>query len=142
MKHIQAGVFSQMLAPADGSTAVRTANVDCAGYDYATIVVGLGAEANTNSTNVAVALLESDDTVATNFANVAASTYNQTIDNTSATEYVLHVDLKGRKRYLRISVTPDTHTTNGVVNSAAYAILAPENPASSNSSNADNVAVG
>jgi hypothetical protein len=81
--------------------------------------VALGAELNTNSTNVAVQLLESDDTTASNFATFNAS-YNRTVDNTTATVATFHVDLEGRKRYLRVSVTPDT-TTNGPVTTAAVA---------------------
>lgn len=117
----QIGTDSSLLAPADGATAVRTANLDCQDAHYATIRVHLGAEANTNSTNVAVQLSESDDTVVTNFATFDA-TFNRTVDNAAARVAVSHVDLRGRKRYLRVTLTPDT-TTNGTVNSAASATL-------------------
>lgn len=121
MKNQQAGTYSLLLAPVAAATTVRTANLDCQGADYATIQLALSAEANTNSTNVVVALLESDDTTATNFATFNAD-YNQTVDNTAAAVYTCHVDMRGRKRYLRLSVTPDT-TTNGAVISSAVAIL-------------------
>jgi KaiC/GvpD/RAD55 family RecA-like ATPase len=110
-----------MLAPGAAATAVRTANLDTAGASYATILVPLGAELNTNSTNVAIQLSESDDTVATNFATFNAD-YNRTVDNTAATVAVNHLDLRGRKRYIRLTVTPDT-TTNGVVLTSAVAVL-------------------
>ncbi len=140
MKRQQAGVYSLMLAPITAATTARTANLDCAGADYATIQIHLGAEANTNSTNVVVALLESDDTTASNFATYNA-TYNQTIDNASATMAVYHINLNGRKRYQRISLTPDT-TTNGAVLSCVSAILDKEIKSGSNADNAPTVEVG
>lgn len=121
MQYQQTGYVSSMLAPITAATTERTANLDCAGANFATIVVSIGAEVNTNSTNVAIALLESDDTTASNFATFDA-TFNRTVDNTSGTVALNHVDLRGRKRYLRIKITPDT-TTNGAVGSAAIATL-------------------
>ena len=121
MKHLQAKTYDVLLAPGTAATAARTANLDTLGADYATIEVVLGAELNTNSTNVAMTLSESDDTVVTNFATFNAS-FNRTIDNTGAVVAVNHIDLIGRKRYIRLTVTPDT-TTNGVVLTSAVAVL-------------------
>lgn len=121
MNHLQSKTYSVMLAPSAAATAVRTANLDTAGAHAATVLVHLGAELNTNSTNVAIQLSESDDQVATNFATFNAD-FNRTVDNTSAVVAVNHLDLRGRKRYIRLTVTPDT-TTNGVVLSSAVAIL-------------------
>jgi hypothetical protein len=139
MKDLQAKTYSVMLAPSAAATAVRTANLDTAGADYATILVPLGAELNTNSTNVAIQLSESDDTVATNFATFDA-TFNRTVDNTAAVVAVNHIDLRGRKRYLRLTVTPST-TTNDVVISQAIAILDKE-VRDAKASSGDNVVVG
>jgi hypothetical protein len=139
MKDLQAKTYSVMLAPSAAATAVRTANLDTAGSDYATILVPLGAELNTNSTNVAIQLSESDDTVATNFATFDA-TFNRTVDNTAAVVAVNHIDLRGRKRYLRLTVTPST-TTNDVVISQAIAILDKE-VRDAKASSGDNVVVG
>lgn len=113
--------YSTMIGPVDAATTAQTANLDTQDADYATIQVLLGAEANTNSTNVAIQLSESDDTVVTNFATFDAS-FNRTVDNAANTIAVNHVQLGGRKRYLRLTVTPDT-TTNGAVEIAACAIL-------------------
>jgi hypothetical protein len=125
MKVAQLATDSVLLAPsASAATTARTANLDCAGANYASIRLVLGAELNTNSTNVAVQLLESDDTTASNFATFN-STFNRTVDNTAATVATFHVDLEGRKRYLRLAVTPDT-TTNGVVVSSAVASVMKE----------------
>jgi len=50
------------------------------------------------------------------------------------------VSMVGRKRYLRLSVTPDT-TTNGAVLVSAVSALDKEVKNSSNSDNADSVSV-
>ena len=140
MKQLQSVKRNVMLAPITAATTVRTANLDCAGADYATITIVLGAEANTNSTNVAVRLLESDVTTATTFATFDAN-FNRTLDNTAAIVAAYNVDLKGRKRYLRIELTPDT-TTNGAVLSSVIGNLDLEVENIANSSNADVSVVG
>jgi len=89
----------------DGATA--TANLDMKGYDYATIVVNCGDEETTDATLPVVSLLESDDTQVTNFATVVA---NASPDLLTARNVVRHVDMRGRKRYLRLSVTAGTGT--------------------------------
>lgn len=120
MKVAQLGTDSVLLTPLAAATTVRSAFLDCQGANYATIRVQIGVELNTNSTNVAIQLAETDDT------NVAAATFdaaaNRTVDNTAATIATTHVDLEGRKRYLKITMTPDA-TTNGPVVSSASATL-------------------
>ena len=123
MNHQQALTYSALITGTTTATTVRTANLDCQGADYATIVVTTSAELNTNSTNVVAAILESDDTTASNFATFDAD-HQRTIDNTSAAVAAFHVDLRGRKRYLRISLTPDA-TTNGTVIVSAVGIVKP-----------------
>lgn len=140
MKTTQSCVYSTLLAPITAATTARTANLDCQGADYASIIIAVGAEANTDATGVIVSLKESDDTTASNFATFN-STYAFTIDNDTAKEAVLHVDLNGRKRYLQIGLTPDT-TTNGAVLSAVVGCLQKEIAASANTNNADYVKVG
>jgi len=121
MKSPATGVDSVMIGVTDAATAALTANLDTQDAHYATIRVNLSAEANTNSTNVAIQLSESDDTVVTNFATWDA-TFNRTVDNTSAAVATSHIDLEGRKRYIRLTVTPDT-TTNGAVGISAIGTL-------------------
>ena len=120
MKVAQLGTDSILFTPTAAATTARTASLDCAGANYATIRVLLGAEVNTNSTNVILSLGETDDT------NVAYTTFNaasnRTVDNTAATVATTHIDLEGRKRYLKITATPDT-TTNGAVTVAMTATL-------------------
>ncbi len=139
MKQSQALVRSSVLAPVTAATTARTAAIDTQGADYASIVFHIGAELNTNSTNVALNLRESDTNAATAFATFN-SAFSVTADNTAATVQVFNVDLKGRKRYLQVVVTPDT-TTNGTVISSCVAELVKEVSAA-NSSNADQVVVG
>jgi hypothetical protein len=122
MKVAQLGTDSVILAPITAATTARTSsNLDCAGANYASIRVILGAEVNTNATNVPIVLKESDDTTASNFATFTA-TFNRTVDNTTGTVATSHVDLGGRKRYINVTVTPDT-TTNGAVLSAVQATV-------------------
>jgi hypothetical protein len=120
MKIAQLGTDSLLFTPTAAATAVKTASLDCAGANYATLRVMLGAELNTNSTNVAIQLEESDNATASYTTFNAAA--NRTVDNTAATVATTHVDLEGRKRYLKITVTPDT-TTNGPVTVAMDATL-------------------
>jgi hypothetical protein len=117
MKHLQAAVVSSLITVTDAATATAAGTLDCQGADYAVIQVHVTAEANTNSTNVSLDLLENDTTVVTNFATFNAATA-VTLDNTAAAVQKFGVDMRGRKRYLRVTVTPDT-TTNGAVGISA-----------------------
>lgn len=119
MKVAQLGTDSVLLTPLAAATTERTASLDCQGANYATIRVQIGVEVNTNSTNVAIQLAEGDDTNTYTTFNAAA---NRTVDNAAATIATTHVDLDGRKRYLKLTMTPDT-TTNGAVVSSASATL-------------------
>ena len=112
---------SLLIAPqAMTNSATVTANLDTTGAAYATIRVALASEINTNAVGPTLSLLESDDTVVTNFATVTADRSSE--DITSAKEVTYGVDLRGRKRYLRLSVSTDT-TTNDNVTLAAVATL-------------------
>lgn len=140
MKTMQKKVRTLLLAPATAATSARSAAFDTRGGKYASIEIILGAKANTNSTNVTLQLAEGDTT---NSFVTFNSAYNVTQDaTTNGAVGVYHVDLKGRQRYLRLTVTPDTHTTNGVIISSAVGILDPEFANPANSSNAGFVVVG
>lgn len=121
MQYPQTAYPVLVLTPTAAATAALTANVDCQGANFATINVALGIELNTDSTNVAIQLSEADDTDASNFATFHAA-FNRTVDNTAAVVAANHIDLRGRKRYIKLTVTPDT-TTNGPVTIAAVADL-------------------
>lgn len=114
-------VESVLLAPITAATTARTADLDIADANFATIRVVVGAEANTNSTNVAIQLSENDTTVTSNFVTFDAS-YNRTVDNTAGRVAVNHIDCEGRKRYIKLTITPDTTTNGAVITSAVGSV--------------------
>lgn len=143
MKTQQSAIRTLIMAPIAAATTARTASTwDTKGSDYASVEITIGAGANTNTVGVTIALKESDTTVVTSAATFNAS-YATTIGaaSTVGAVGVLHVDLKGRKRYLQLTLTPDT-TTNGAIICSAVGINDPEFKSIANSSNADLVVVG
>jgi len=97
-----------------------TANLDTIGANYASIRIPLASEINNDAVGPTLSLLQSDDTVVTNFATITA---NRTAEDITAAKVVTyHVDLRGRKRYLRLRVSTDT-TTNDDVTIAAVSTL-------------------
>jgi hypothetical protein len=96
------------------NSATRTANLDCKGAAYATIRMNFASELNTNAVGPTISLLESDDTTATNFATFSSDFERTNEDLTAAKQIVYRTDLRGRKRYLRLSVTTPTATNDNV----------------------------
>ncbi|GMQ90465.1 MAG: hypothetical protein BMS9Abin10_0847 [Gammaproteobacteria bacterium] len=97
------------------NAGTASGNVDTLEYEYATIDV-IMATSNVVSNNPSVLkLAESDDTVVSNFADITAfvgdGTGGWTIPN-AVTQgnwgVKFNVDLRGRKRYLKVSVSPVT----------------------------------
>ena len=108
---------SVLLAPqAMTNSATVTANFDTLGASYATVRVALASAINTNAIGPTLSLLESDDTVVTNFATVTADRSAEDITDAASVSY--GVDLRGRKRYLRLSVSTETTTNDNVTVSA------------------------
>lgn len=117
MNHPQRGIDTVLIAPiVAGDTNALTASWDMVSTDgvakYAEIRMALGAEPNVSGTGPTISLLESDDTVATNHATFDSNFERATEDITAAKEIRYLVNLKGRKRYLRLTVTPTTTNTN------------------------------
>lgn len=89
---------------------------DMQGYDYASIDVWLGTSNNTTNNPSVFALQESDDTNASNFASVTGFvgdtdwTVPAMITATSNGNNIIRfdVDLRARKRYLRLKISPVT----------------------------------
>jgi len=108
----------QVICIAQASTtnaATATGNVDTLGYDFLTLDVIMSTSDDTTNNPTVFKLAESDDTVVTNFADITAfvgdGTGGWTIPAavTSGDWGVkFNVDLKGRKRYLKLSVSPLT----------------------------------
>jgi hypothetical protein len=79
-------------------------------------------------------LSESDDTVVSNFATLDTQA---AIDLTAAREIHYGVDLRGRKRYLRIAVSTPTATNDHIVVSAVGTLSKLENAPNGTTSVAD-----
>lgn len=109
----QLGKDSIVISPAAmTNSATTTANFDTLGANYATLRIAFAIEKNTNGVGPTISVLESDDTVVTNFATIVADRSAETLVAAKALTY--HVDLRGRKRYLRLSVTTATTTNDDV----------------------------
>ena len=104
-----------MIAQA-AATAASTASgiVDTIGFDYASIDIILATMAATTNNPSVLRLMESDDTVVTNFAAIAEFVGDNTTDGfviadadtSNAQGYRFDVNLVGRERYLRIEISP------------------------------------
>ena len=116
------------------NSATNTANLDTKGAGYATIRVALASAINTNAVGPTLVLSHSDDTVASNF--VALST--RTAENIAAAKTVHYgVDLRGKKRYLRIAVSTATATNDNVTVAAIGTLSDLENAPNGTTSVAD-----
>jgi len=102
------------------AAATASASFDCMGADWATLTLNFAAEVNTSAVGPVISVLESDDTVVTNHVTIVA---NRTEDLAAAHLVRYEVDLRARKRYLRLTCTAATHTTNDVVTMAATGTL-------------------
>lgn len=128
---------SLLIAPkAQTNSATTTANLDTVGAGYATIRVAFASELNTNAVGPTLVLSQSDDTVVTNFATIDTQT---AVDLTAAKEILYGVDLKGKKRYLRLAVTTATATNDNVTFSAIATLSDLENAPNGTTSVADTV---
>lgn len=116
MNNLQTEKQVILLAPANVTNgATATANLDTKGHSAVDITVQIGAFAGgTNGAPPAtIKLGESDDTVATNFADITGATANASL--TASGNVRFNVNLKGRKRYLRLTFAPAANGTNDAV---------------------------
>ena len=128
---------SLLIAPkAQTNSATTTANLDTKGANYATIRVAFASELNTNAVGPTLVLSQSDDTVVTNFATIDTQTG---LDLTAAREVLYGVDLRGKKRYLRLAVTTATATNDNVTFAAVATLSDLENAPNGTTSVADTV---
>jgi hypothetical protein len=116
------------------NTQTNTANLDTKGASYATIRVAFASELNTNAVGPTLVLSHSDDTVVTNFATLDTQTG---VDLTAAHEVHYGVDLRGKKRYLRLAVTTATATNDNVTFAAVATLSDLENSPNGTTSVAD-----
>ena len=108
-----------------------TGNIDCVGYDYLVLDVYTSTVAAASNRPSTLKLSESDTTDATNFSDIAAlvgdGTGGFTIPNwftNTATQQCVKfcVDLRARKRYLKLTAVP--RTTQDVI--AIANLMSPE----------------
>ena len=95
------------------AAATTTGSLDTYGFDYAVIDVGATTSNNTTNNFSALTLSESDD--ATTYTAVSTGDTDFTIPaaDTSSAQIVsqFRVDLRGRKRYLKVTASPLTTQT-------------------------------
>lgn len=109
-----------------------TGNIDTLGYDWLTLDVYQATSNNTTNNLSTCKLSESDTTDATNFSDITKfvgdGTGGFTIPaaNTSDGQvYKFNVNLRGRKRYLKLTVTPVTTQIMGAFANLGIAEQAP-----------------
>lgn len=121
------------------NAATASGNIDTKGYAFAVIdVIETASNAATNNCSV-LKVGESDDTVVTNFANVSGlvgdTDFTIPASVTSGVQVVaqMRVDLRGRKRYLKVSASP---VTTQVLTCVAHLYRGEESPTSATDVNA------
>lgn len=103
----------------NGATA--TGLIDTLGFGRLTLDVNMTTADSTTNVMTTLKLSESDDTVVTNFVDITKFTGgtnsgNFTMPSPSTTTnqanlYKFNIDLRGRKRYLKVTATPPTTQT-------------------------------
>ena len=109
-----------MISPAsftNGATA--SGNVDTRGFDYVEIdLIMATADVVSNIPSV-LKLSEADVTDVTSFANISGAVggtdFTIAASTSVANGYKFCVDLRGRKRYIKLSVSPRTTQISGAV---------------------------
>lgn len=89
----------------DGATA--SGYMDTLGFRYATVVVNLSAREGTDAVASTVSIQQGDTTSAYVTTGLQA---NQTDGNAAARNHIIHIDLKGKKRYIKCALTAGTST--------------------------------
>ncbi len=124
MNHALLRKINMLLVPASQTnTATRTANLDTLNCDYAEIIVPMASAINTNAVAPTLKLLESNDTVASNFAtwNSNFSLTGTNLPFVTGGDVVFKIDTRTRKRYIQVSLNTNT-TTNDNVTAAVIGI--------------------
>lgn len=123
-----------------GATATAVLVVDRMGYDQVSFLVSRpGASGATNFASVLK--VEESDTSGSNYSNVTALVKDGTggftvpaVGTVNASRVKLDVDCVAKKRYLRLSVTPDV---TAVVNVVALLSRPEESPSSASEAGVD-----
>ena len=131
--YLQAIKSDVLIAPvAKTNTATASASLDTVTTrgkaNYARILINFASEINTNAVGPTISLLHSDDTVVTNHATMVANRTAEDITNAKSLAY--HIDLRGKKRYIRLTVTTATATNDDITVGATYDLDLGQNSAS------------
>ena len=103
MIHGQNTKFVTLLSPASvGTSATVSGTVDCVGWDYAQVFLHLATQTAGNTNTISLAEGDSTSSFATH-ADLAMTTATPSTSVTQA--YGWMVDLRKRKRYLRLTLT-------------------------------------
>lgn len=104
MIHAQNSKVVSLITPGSVATnATATATVNCVGWDYAEVQLHLATQTASN-TDTLVRLEEADGTTYATHADLALTTVAP--DTSSAQIYKWFLDLRARKKNLKISYTP------------------------------------
>lgn len=128
MNHLEATktVVGSTVTSAAGTA---TLTLDTLGYDYASIdvIVAVGAAAAATSPIIkALSLTQGDSTVPTaTVYTVAAPAVNAGVTNRPSVVR-LDVDLRGKQRYLKVDVTPETSLPTTIVARLGKGEVGPE----------------
>lgn len=120
MNQAKRGV-DQLLLSMKSVTTTASAAQDCIGARYATVRIVVGTRLVTNPAACTISLLESDDTVVSNYATIVADRAEVLASVHHEVRY--EVDLRSRKRFLKLIVTPGTTASNDAVVLVALATL-------------------
>lgn len=101
----------------DGATS--SGYMDTLGFRYATVIVNLSAREGTDASASSISIQQGDTTSAYVTTGLQA---NQADLNVAAKNHIIHIDLKGKKRYIKCSLTAGTSTGSNLV-VGAVAIL-------------------
>lgn len=109
------------------ATTPRTALIDTLNASSCKLIVATSASTNTNATNITVAVTTgSNSTSTTGYTSVGSSASAQ-----GAVARVIDIDMRGKDRYLYVTVTPGTTTNDPVSVSSIVGIMevgvAPDN---------------
>lgn len=108
-------VMLQTTSVTNGGTATSQ-NLDCQGFDYVTIDLVQTTSDNTTNNPSVLKLQHSDTTDATNFSDLTGYFIGDTdftiptvgTNTSTISSYKFNVDMRHRKRYLRLLVSPIT----------------------------------
>ncbi|HUT78177.1 MAG TPA: hypothetical protein VM285_10845 [Polyangia bacterium] len=107
------------------TATVSSATIDTRGFDECLVILNKGTAGTTASGTAFV--MESDSTTAASFAHISGSSFTA-VTPTAATKAseIVSIDLRGKKRYLRVKYS--TATANAIYVAADVILLAYKTP--------------